>query len=349
MSIGEAIRHDLAIHAGWLPGLGSDGLEMRADAVVVGQVFEAERCRLFGLAYRLLGSASDAEDAVQSALERWIAADGAVEAPAAWLTTVVTNLCLKQLALARRQRELYAGTWLPEPVVTSGGVLGPMESAQQRESVSFALLVLLERLSGPERAVFVLREAFGYRYAEIGRILGRSEAGCRQLYRRAAVRLDESARWSRPDRQRWRELTDRFLAAAADGNVTALEQLLAADAGYAADGEGSGLPVARKPVTGGSRVAGLVARVVPKYAADPRSGSAVKLSEAEVNGHPAVLAWTGGSLQSVLIVEADGWQIGRLWLVAAPAKLAFAAQQAAFLPWVEPLPWNAQASAAGQG
>jgi hypothetical protein len=121
--------------------------------------------------------------------ERAGAAGGAVAAPTAWLTTVVTHLCLKQLGSARRRRERCTGTWLPEPVVTSDGVLGPLETAEQRESVSFALLVLLERLSAAERAVFVLREAFGYRYAEIAQVLGRPEAGRRQLHRRAARRL----------------------------------------------------------------------------------------------------------------------------------------------------------------
>jgi RNA polymerase sigma factor (sigma-70 family) len=142
------------------------------EPVRVSEVFEAERSWLFGLAYRLLGSASDAEDVLQSAFERWIVADGTVVSPRTWLTTVVTNLCLKELGSARRRRERYTGTWLPEPVVTSGGALGPLETAEQRDSVSFAVLLLLERLSPPERAVFVLREAFGYSYGEIARVLG---------------------------------------------------------------------------------------------------------------------------------------------------------------------------------
>jgi DNA-directed RNA polymerase specialized sigma24 family protein len=125
------------------------------DAV---EVFRTERHRLFGLAYRLLGSASDAEDVLQSAFEKWVAADGeVVSAPAAWLTTVVTNLCLRELGSTRRKRERYAGTWLPEPLVTSGGALGPLETAEQRESVSFALLVLMERLTAAERAVQLCR------------------------------------------------------------------------------------------------------------------------------------------------------------------------------------------------
>jgi RNA polymerase sigma factor (sigma-70 family) len=310
------------------------------EAAEVGKVFEAERWRLFGLAYRLLGSACDAEDVVQSALERWIAADGAVGAPAAWLTTVVTNLCLKQLGAVRSRRERSAGTWLPEPVVTSGGAVGPLETAEQRESVSFALLVLLERLSAPERAVFVLREAFGYRYTEIAQILGRSEAGCRQLRRRAARRLGEPGRPSLPDPGKWRDLTERFLAAAVDGDVASLERLLAEDARYAGDGEGSGLPVARKPVVGRSRIARFFARVIPRYAADPRFGSDVELSVAEVNGQPAALAWSRGILLAVLISEVREGHIAALWLVAAPAKLAFAARQATGLPRAERLDWG---------
>jgi RNA polymerase sigma factor (sigma-70 family) len=303
----------------------------------VSEVFEAERRRLFGLAYRLLGSASDAEDVLQSAFERWIAADGAVTAPAMWLTTVVTNLCLKELGSARRRRERYTGTWLPEPVVTSDGAAGPLETAEQRDLVSFAVLVLLERLTPPERAAFVLREAFGYSYAEIAQILGRSEAGCRQLHRRASQRLSMPSRRFRPDRRQWRRLTEQFLAAAAGGDVTGLERLLAEDAGYVGDGDGSGLPVARKPVTGRSRVALLFARIIPRYAADPRFAGA-ELSLTEVNGQPAVLAWSGGSLLAVLILDADGGTITALWLVAAPGKLGFAARQAAGLPRLADLP-----------
>ena len=313
----------------------------------VSEVFEAERWRLFGLAYRLLGSACDAEDVLQGAFERWIAADG-VASPARWLTTVVTNLCLKELTSARRRRERYAGTWLPEPVVTSGGVLGPLETAERRDSVSFAVLVLLERLSPPERAVFVLREAFGYSYGEVGQILGRSEAGCRQLHRRAAQRLGAPSRRVRPDRGQWRRLTERFLAAAAGGDVAGLERLLADDATYVGDGEGSGLPLARRPVTGRSRVARFFARVIPRYAADPRFAD-VRLSLAEVNAQPAVLAWSRGSLLAVLLPDAGPGTIAALWLVAAPGKLAFAGRQAASLPRAEDLPWGDQARLRGDG
>lgn len=135
-----------------------------SEMTSVGKVFEAERRRLFSLAYRLLGSACDAEDVLQTAFERWIAAGATVAEPQGWLTTVVTNLCLKELASARRRREV-SGMWLPEPVVTSARELGPLETAAQRDSVSFGVLILLEKLSPAERAVFVLREAFGYGFS----------------------------------------------------------------------------------------------------------------------------------------------------------------------------------------
>jgi RNA polymerase sigma factor (sigma-70 family) len=286
------------------------------------EVFRAERHRLFGLAYRLLGSASDAEDVVQTAFEKWVAADGnAVAAPAAWLTTVVTNLCLRELGSVRRQRERYAGTWLPEPVLTDGGWLGPLDTAEQRESVSFALLTLMERLTAAQRAVFVLRAAFGYRYADIAQVLGRPEAGCRQLYRRAVQRLGTPVRRFRPEPAQWRQLTERFLAAIADGDMASMERLLADDVVYVADGEGSDLPIARKPVSGRNRVVPFLTGLYPKYAAG------VSVSVAEVNGQPAALAWYGDTLLAVLVPEFGATQITALRIVANPRKLAFAARQ----------------------
>ena len=288
------------------------------------EVFHAEKRRLFGLAYRLLGSATDAEDVLQAAFEKCSVPNGDVVAvPAAWLTTVVTNLCLRELRSARRRRERYTGTWLPEPVITSGEWLGPLETAEQRDSVSFAFLVLLERLTAPERAVFVLREAFGYPYADIAAILGRPEASCRQLHHRAAKRLGEPVRRFQPDQGHWRQLTRQFLAASAAGDVAGLERLLAEDAVSVTDGEGSDLPFARKPVVGRSRVATFFARLHSKYAAD------VRAQVAEVNGQPAVLAWRGPVLFAVIVPEFRGTEVAAVRYVASPAKIAFAARQAA--------------------
>jgi RNA polymerase sigma factor (sigma-70 family) len=298
-----------AMHAG----------EVADDTV---DVFRAERQRLFGLAYRLLGSASDAEDVLQSAFEKWIAIGGqGIASPAAWLTTVVTNLCLRLLGSVRRQRERYTGTWLPEPVLTGDGTLGPLETVEQRESVSFALLMLLEQLTAAERAVFVLREAFGYRYADIAEILGRPEGSCRKLHQRARQRLGTPGHRFRPEPERWRDLTERFLAAAEDGDMAGMERLLAADVVSWTDGEDSGLPFARKPVTGRSRVARFFIRLHQKYAAE--------LSLAEVNGGPAVLAWREGILFAMFIPEFDVTAITGMHITANPGKLAFAGRQAA--------------------
>src|SRR3954447_1362982 len=149
-------------------------------------LFEGSRARLEAIAYRLLGSASDAEDAVQDTFLRWQAADRElIETPQAWLTKVLINLSLNQLTSAQVRRETYVGTWLPEPVLAGDRMLGPLDTAEQRESVSMAVLTLLERLSANERVVYVLREAFGYSHGEIGEILGLSESNCQQIYRRA--------------------------------------------------------------------------------------------------------------------------------------------------------------------
>lgn len=308
--------------------------------------FEAERQRLFGLAYRLLGSASDAQDVLQDAFLRWEAADrAAIAEPAAWLTTAVTNLCLTELASARKRRERYVGTWLPEPVLTAGGALGPLETAQQRESVSMAMLLLCERLTAPERAVFILHEAFGYRYGEIGQILGRSEAACRQLGHRASERiraLRRGPRFTTPgaaENARWRRLTGQFLAAAAAGDVAGLERLLADDVVSWSDSGGK-IPAGMRPVRGRENVARLFAGLGPVLLSDrpPQSGvqrqyaairrAGVELSAAQVNGSPAVLAWSGGALFAVFIPEIGADRITALYTVANPGKLAHVAGQA---------------------
>lgn len=185
---------------------------------------ESQRPRLFGLACRMLDSAAD-EDAVQDAYLRFRGADRtAIEQPAAWLAKVVTNLCLTRLTSARARRERYPGPWLPEPVATADGTLGPLESAEQRDAVSLALLVLLERLTPTERAVYVLREAFAYGHREIAGVLDLSKANCRQLYRRAVQRVaaPETRFEAAPDQRE--VLVTSFLAAAREGDMAALEK-----------------------------------------------------------------------------------------------------------------------------
>ena len=329
---------------------------MTADATAV---FAAQRGRLFGLAYRMLGTATDAEDVLQDAFLRWDAADqDAIAEPAAWLTRVVTNLCLSELRSARQRRVRYTGTWLPEPILTSadssagnGGAvasgagvdLGPLETVAQRESVSMAMLLLCEQLTAPERAVFILREAFGYPYAEIADIIGRSEAACRQLAHRAAVRLHAESRHARftpadpAEASRWRQLTSQFLAAAAAGDLVGLEQLLSNDVVAWADGGGR-VPAGQRPVYGRAKVARLYAALAPVLAGGKPTPTlahalgellrgGLRMSEAEVNGSPSALFWAGDELLAVYVPVISDGKIAALYLIAAPDKLALIKRQ----------------------
>jgi RNA polymerase sigma factor (sigma-70 family) len=299
-------------------------------------IFEAERRRLFGLAYRLLGSAADAEDILQDAFLRWSATDrGAIGEPAAWLTTTVTNLCLTFLTSARQRRERYVGPWLPEPVLTGAGdgPLGPLETAEQRESVSMALLMLCERLTAPERAVLILHEAFGYRYQEIAQIVGKSEAACRQLRRRAAGRLGPPGgppaavpavpRADQPeDQARWRRLTTQFFAAAAAGDIAGLEEVLADDVVHWGDGGGK-VAAALRPVYGRAKVARLFAAV------GSRLPEGADTTVTEVNASPALLLWGGDTLLAVILPQVGADGITAVYVISNPDKLAFTARQAA--------------------
>ncbi|MFI1765613.1 RNA polymerase sigma-70 factor [Streptomyces sp. NPDC020800] len=285
--------------------------------------FETHRSRLFGLAYRLLGSAQEAEDAVQDAYLRFSGADrAAIEHPAAWLAKVVTNLCLNRLTSARARREQYAGTWLPEPVVTSDGSLGPLESAQQREQVSLAMLVLLERLTPTERAVYVLREAFGYGHREIAGLLDLSEANCRQLYRRAAQRVTvpESRFEAAPERRE--ELVRSFITAARDGDLAGLEKLLTDDVTWWSDGGGK-VSAARRPVEGRDKVVRFLVGGAQRFAAD------LEFTVVEVNGTPGLAAWLDGTLTGVVEFELSDGRIAHARAVVNPDKLAYVRHQLA--------------------
>ncbi len=282
--------------------------------------FETQRGRLFGLAYRLLGSAAEAEDVVQDAYLRWSGVDhSTIRAPSAWLAKVVTNLCLNRLTSARVQRERYVGPWLPEPVLTEHGALGPLETAEQRDSVSLAMLVLLERLTPPERAVFVLREAFGYGHREIAEVMELTEANCRQLYRRAGQRLADRPRFQ-PDREARRRLADRFLKAARDGDLTALESVLAEDVTSWADGGGQ-VGTARRPITGRDRVARYLTGGWRKIPGD------LEFTYAEVNGTPGYLIAVAGTVLGLVTLQVHADQIAVVHIVANPEKLAFVSTQ----------------------
>lgn len=285
--------------------------------------FETHRPRLFGLAYRMLGSADEAEDAVQDAYLRFSGADRAgIEHPAAWLAKVVTNLCLTRLTSARARREHYVGTWLPEPVITSDGTLGPLESAEQRDAVSMAMLILLERLSPTERAVFVLREAFGYGHREIAAVLELGEANCRQLYRRAVQRVGEDRSRFDPAPERQEELVASFLTAARDGDLAGLEKLLTADVVWSSDGGGK-VSAARRPVVGLDKVARLAVGGAERFAAG------LDFTAAEVNGETGLAAWAGDALVGMVAFEVRDGLISHVRVVVNPDKLGFVRRQLA--------------------
>ncbi|TQN27775.1 RNA polymerase ECF family sigma subunit [Haloactinospora alba] len=283
--------------------------------------FRSHRGRLFGLAYRMLGSAASAEDMVQEAFLRWSGADHAsIASPGAWLAKTVTNLCLNHLDSARVRREQYVGPWLPEPVLTEDGALGPLELAQQRESVSMALLALLEQLAPAERAVFVLREAFGYDHQSIAGMLECSQDNSRQLHHRATRRLREERARFEPDHGAWHQLVERFLAAARDGDLARLEELLTADVTSWSDGGGKA-SAARRPVVGSTQVARLVVGLLRQ------ADEEVTISVREVNGASALLAHSGPTLIAAMVPHVADGRITALRSVTNPDKLRFLQSQ----------------------
>lgn len=279
--------------------------------------FEALRPRMFALAYRLLGEASEAEDVVQDAYLRW-ERSGSVVIPEAWLTKVVTNLCLNRLTSARARRERYVGPWLPEPVFTGAG---PAEIAEQRDALSMGFMVVLERLTPPERAAFVLREAFGHAHREIAEILDIDEAHARQLCHRARGRVSEPHRRFTATREQNRRIVERFLAAVLEGDVAGLERMLADDVVSWSDGGGKAT-AARRPVIGTAEVLRLWVGV----GAHPRVERA-EITIREVNGDPAVVVVEDGTLTAVITPEIIDGRITAIRTVMNPDKLLFAARQ----------------------
>jgi RNA polymerase sigma-70 factor (ECF subfamily) len=240
---------------------------------------EALRRHGFGVAYRMLGSVSEAEDVAQEALLRLTRQDGPIDEPAAWMTTVVTRLSINVLKSARARRESYVGPWLPEPLLEDPAP-GPSSRAELAGSLSLAMLVLLERLTPVERAAYLLREVFGYEYAEIAGIIERSEVNSRQLVTRARKHLEAGRPRFDADEAARDALLERFLAAAEEGDLEALEALLAKDAVLYADSGGKAM-APQEPLVG----AALIARFMATVARVPQSGGFERRS-VMVNGQP---------------------------------------------------------------
>jgi RNA polymerase sigma-70 factor (TIGR02957 family) len=288
--------------------------------------FELHRKKLFGVAYRMLGSASEAEDVVQDAWLRYSAVtDDAVRSPEAFLTTIVTRLCLDRLKSARATREEYVGPWLPEPLLTDGHA-GPEQSAALAESVSLAFMVLLETLTPEERATFLLREIFEYDYDSIAEILGTSPANCRQLCHRAKVHLQDRKPRFREEARRKRELVGRFLTALRDGDAAAFTSVLAADVGLWSDGGGK-VSAARRPILGREHVIQLMLGIRRTAHSMGYDLTQIAMQIVDVNGEPALVLRIANRVDSIYTFEfaADG--ISALRIIRNPDKLRYIAQQ----------------------
>jgi RNA polymerase sigma-70 factor, ECF subfamily len=257
---------------------------------------------LFSIAYRMIGSVSEAEDIVQEAFLRYHRAQPAdVENPKAYLSAVTTRLAIDHLRSARARREEYVGPWLPEPLLSDEGAGDPSAQAELADSLSLAFLVLLERLSPVERAAFLLREVFAYPYDEIAEVIGKSEANARQLVSRARRHVDDERPRFDVSREEHEELTDRFLEATQSGDTEGLMALLADDVYTYTDGGGK-VQAARRPIHGRDPVA----RFMVGIARPERGAAGITLHRVDVNGRPGRL-----------MVDADGRPVGVLSLDVA--------------------------------
>jgi RNA polymerase sigma-70 factor (ECF subfamily) len=284
------------------------------DAAERAAVFEHHRARLFGIAYRMLASVDDANDLVQEAYLRWHQADSAtVRAPEGWLVAVVTRLAIDRARRASVERRHYVGQWLPEPLAIDAGP-APDRHAELASDLSMAFLVLLERLAPEERAAFLLREVLGADYAEVARVLEKSEAACRQIVHRARLRV-------RTERPRFtvslatrHELAERFIRALELEDQDALLAVVSENATFVSDGGGK-VSATRRMVQGSSRVVRLFLGIERKWRGRIRN------ELAWLNGEPAMLTWNDDRLISTTSFDSDGERLVAFYRVLNPEKL----------------------------
>jgi RNA polymerase sigma-70 factor (TIGR02957 family) len=290
-------------------------VSMDPDAV------EELRPRAFAIAYRMLGSVSEAEDVVQEGLLRLHRAEQEgerIESPRAYLSTVVTRLAIDQLRSARARRETYVGEWLPEPLLATSDEDDPARQAEVADSLSLAFLVLLESLSPEQRAVFLLREVFDYPYERIGEIVGKSEDNVRQLAVRARRHVEERRVRFDASREERDQLADRFFAAAQEGDLPALEALLAEDVELHGDGGGK-VPALARALFGRDRVA----RTLRNWMRAGARMVDVQMRRVEVNGQPgALLLDPKGHVFAVMALDIADGQVQGIRSVVNPDKLA---------------------------
>jgi RNA polymerase sigma-70 factor (ECF subfamily) len=277
------------------------------------EAFNEHRQLLFGIAYRMLGQVSEAEDAVQEVWLRWQRQDGArIESPRAWLVAATTRLCIDQLRLARRQREEYYGVWLPEPLMETAAPPDPVELA---DSLSMAFMRMLEALGPVERAAFLLREVFDYDYAAVAEIVGRSEANCRQIVRRAKAHLDVPPTEPAPaPDDRAREVVEKFLAATTTGEIDALLEMLMDEATVYNDGGGK-VRAAGLPIRTADRVSRFLVGIQRKLPAD------LRYRFVRINGRPGTLLLSQGRVLAALAFELSGERVQAIYGIWNPDKL----------------------------
>jgi RNA polymerase sigma-70 factor (ECF subfamily) len=275
--------------------------------------FVGVRPRLFGIAYRMLGSAAEAEDIVQDVWLRWQATDrSVVETPSAFLATTTTRLCINFAQSAQSRRETYVGPWLPEPVDTSSD---PALGAERGEALGLAILLLLEKLSPTERAAYVLREAFDYSYRQIANTLQMEEANTRQLVTRARKHIADGRRTPASSEEQ-RRLLEAFIGAAQKGDMVALEGLFAEDVVSYSDGGGIVRTAARAPVSGRERVAKFIAAFASHF------WTGVTLARVETNGQASVVISRDGVAIAFATIDASAQGIDQIMWIMRPSKLA---------------------------
>ena len=280
--------------------------------------FETYRSYLFSIAYRMLGSAMDAEDMVQETYLRYQATPPeTIHSLKAYLTTIITRLCMDQLQLARRKRELYVGPWLPEPILTTetAETGDPEKRVEMEESISLAFLVLLEQLQPFERAVFLLREVFAYEFAEIATMLGKSEAACRRSFSRAKLHLQAHRPRFPASRETHRQLLDGYIQAVETGETETLMSLLSEDVILWTDGGGKARTAALHPILGREAVARISLRSKRFWPENYRA------ELEEVNGQDALIVRDGEKTFAVLTIEVEQGQIQSVRIIVNPEKL----------------------------
>ncbi len=289
--------------------------EQMHESAVRLATFDQHRSLLFSIAYRMLGSVADAEDMLQETFIRWQQArEEEIRSPRAFLVTIISRLCITHLQSARVRREEYVGQWLPEPLVTNPGN-DPLHIIHVDESLSMAFLVLLERLTPVERAVFLLREVFEYEYSDISAVLGQSESNCRQILRRARQHVNSLRPRFRASSQKRDDLLDRFLRAATEGDMDSLLTLLSKDAVLHSDGGGKAVAVPNV-IEGAEKVArgvvGTLRKLVPKE---------VVRRQVEINGAPGLVSYLDGKPFSAVSLDMNDGQIRAIYIVTNPEKL----------------------------